>query len=106
MVLARYVLKEHVAPFLFSFCVIMFLLVVDLILQKMDLILGKGISPLIVAELFFLNTAWMVALAIPMAVLVGGMAGPGHRCGGRRGPGNVQRSGPAGIQLSGPYADG
>ena len=70
MVLGRYVLKEHVSPFLFSFCVIMFLLVVDLILQKMDLILGKGISPLIVLELFFLNTAWMVALAIPMAVLV------------------------------------
>jgi lipopolysaccharide export system permease protein len=71
MVLARYVLKEHVSPFLFSFSVIMFLLVVDLILQKMDLILGKGIPPLVVAELFFLNTAWMVALAIPMAVLVG-----------------------------------
>jgi len=71
VVLARYVLREHVSPFLSSFSVIMFLLVVDLILQKFDLILGKGISSLVVGELFLLNTAWMVALAVPMAVLVG-----------------------------------
>ena len=70
MVLSRYVMKEHVVPFLFGFSVIMFLLVVDLILQKMDLILGKGIAPGVVLELFLLNTAWMIALAVPMAVLV------------------------------------
>lgn len=70
MVLSRYVLKEHVAPFVFAFSVIMFLLVVDLILQKMDLMLGKGIEPGVVLELFLLNTAWMIALAVPMAVLV------------------------------------
>lgn len=71
MVLRWYVLREHLAPFLFSFAVIMFLLVVDLILQMIDLILGKGIAIEVVLELFFLNTAWMVALAVPMAVLVG-----------------------------------
>ncbi len=70
MVLSRYVLKEHAAPFVFAFSVIMFLLVVDLILQKMDLMLGKGIAPGVVLELFLLNTAWMIALAVPMAVLV------------------------------------
>ena len=70
MVLSRYVLKEHVVPFAFGFSVIMFLLVIDLILQKMDLILGKGIAPGVVLELFLLNTAWMIALAVPMAVLV------------------------------------
>lgn len=70
MVLSRYVLKEHVVPFVFGFSVIMFLLVVDLILQKMDLMLGKGIAPGVVLELFLLNTAWMIALAVPMAVLV------------------------------------
>ena len=68
--LSRYVLKEHVVPFVFGFSVIMFLLVVDLILQKMDLMLGKGIEPDVVLELFLLNTAWMIALAVPMAVLV------------------------------------
>ena len=71
MVLRFYVLKEHLAPFLFSFAGIMFLLVIDLILQMIDLILGKGVAGEVVLELFFLNTAWMVALAVPMAVLVG-----------------------------------
>ncbi len=70
MVLSKYVLREHVVPFVFGFSVIMFLLVVDLILQKMDLMLGKGIAPGVVLELFLLNTAWMIALAVPMAVLV------------------------------------
>lgn len=70
MRLRRYVLIEHLMPFLFSFSVIIFLLVIDLVLQMLDRILGKGVPVGVVLELFFLNTAWMIALAIPMAVLV------------------------------------
>lgn len=70
MVLSRYVLREHIAPFLFAFVVIIFLLVVDMILITLDRILGKGIPVGVVLELFFLNLAWMIALAAPMAVLV------------------------------------
>ena len=69
MLLKRYVLLEHLAPFFYSFAVIMFLLIVDLILQMLDLILGKGVELAVVLELFLLNTAWMVALAVPMSVL-------------------------------------
>ena len=43
MVLSRYVLKEHVTPFVFGFAVIIFLLIVDLILETLDKVLGKGI---------------------------------------------------------------
>lgn len=70
MLLQRYVLREHLFPFLFSFAVIMFLLIVDLILHTMDLVLKVADQRLVIVELFFLNTAWMVALAVPMAVLV------------------------------------
>lgn len=70
MVLSRYVLREHITPFVFGFAVIVFLLIVDLILDTLDKVLGKGIPVPIVLELFFLNLAWMVALAVPMAVLV------------------------------------
>lgn len=70
MRLRRYVLSELMMPFLFSFSVIIFLLVIDLILQMLDRILGKGVPIGVVFELFFLNTAWMIALAVPMAVLV------------------------------------
>ena len=70
MRLRRYVLSELMMPFLFGFSVIIFLLVIDLILQMLDRILGKGVPISVVFELFFLNTAWMIALAVPMAVLV------------------------------------
>jgi lipopolysaccharide export system permease protein len=70
VILSTYVLREHTVPFLFSFVVIIFLLVLDLLLQMMDMILGKGVPVLAILELFALNTAWMVALAAPMAVLV------------------------------------
>lgn len=70
MVLSRYVLREHVAPFLFSFAVILFLLMIDMILVTLDRILGKGIPAFVVLELFALQLAWMVALAVPMSVLV------------------------------------
>ena len=70
MRLRRYVLSELMMPFLFGFSVIIFLLIIDLILQMLDRILGKGVPISVVFELFFLNTAWMIALAVPMAVLV------------------------------------
>jgi len=43
MRLRRYVLSELMMPFLFGFSVIIFLLVIDLILQMLDRILGKGV---------------------------------------------------------------
>lgn len=69
-ILTRYVLKAHIGPFFFGLAVITFVLILDFIIDIFDLILGKGLSPLIVLEVFFLNLAWMLALSIPMAVLV------------------------------------
>jgi len=66
----RSVVKEHVAPFIFAFVIIFFILVLDLLIDIMDAILGKGLEATTVVELFVLNFAWMVALAVPMAVLV------------------------------------
>ena len=66
----RYIVKQHVGPFLFAFAVIFFILVLDLLLDMMDAILGKGLPVLTVVELFVLNFAWMVAIAVPMALLV------------------------------------
>ena len=73
MVLGTYVVKEHLLPILFAFSVIMFLLVLDTILQAADLMLGRGVSLRVAGELFFLHTAWQVALAAPMSILVGSL---------------------------------
>ncbi|MXZ75325.1 MAG: YjgP/YjgQ family permease [Gemmatimonadetes bacterium] len=68
--LYRYVFKAHVGPFLFSFVITTFILVMDIIFQIADLIIGKNLDLFIVLEVFFLNLAWIVAVSIPMSVLV------------------------------------
>lgn len=81
MILRLYLIKEQIAPFLFSFSVIMFLLVLDTILQQVDMILGRGVSWEVATELFFLHTAWQVALAVPMSVLAGSLMAFGRLSG-------------------------
>ena len=69
-ILTRYILSAHIGPFFFGLAVITFVLVLDFIIDIFDLILGKGLSALVVLQVFGLNLAWMLALSIPMAVLV------------------------------------
>lgn len=71
MILSRHILREHVAPFLYALFVITALFLVDFVVQMMDSILSKGLDWHVVLELFLLNTAWMLALSVPMSVLVG-----------------------------------
>lgn len=70
MILAKYILKEHVAPFLYSLFVITFLFLVDFLIRILSSILSKGLEWHVVVEIVILNLAWMLALSIPMAVLV------------------------------------
>ena len=70
-ILSRYVLKEHLGPFLFALFIVIFVLIIDYIPQMLELIIGKDISIWTVIKLLVLNLAWMMALAVPMAVLVG-----------------------------------
>ncbi len=69
-ILQRYVLKEHIGPFIFSFLVITFLLVIDYVPRIIDQVLDKGLGLGVVLELVGLNLAWMLALSVPMSVLV------------------------------------
>jgi lipopolysaccharide export system permease protein len=69
-ILNRYILAEHIPPFLFSVFIITFILVLETIPKVVELVIDKNISVIIVLELIFLNLAWMTALSVPMAVLV------------------------------------
>lgn len=79
--LSLYVLGRHVGPFFFAILVITFLFIMDLLIDYIDLFLGKGISLGVVTEVFLLSLGWMVALTVPMSVLVatvmafGGLSG-------------------------------
>lgn len=68
--LARYTVREHIGPFIFSLSVIMFVFVTKFVVQYIGRIFGKGLSVLTILEFVYLNLAWMFALAVPMAVLV------------------------------------
>ena len=69
MILVRYILREHLAPFLAALSVITFLFVIDFLVTLLDSVMNKGLPIGIVLEIFALNLAWMLALAVPMAVL-------------------------------------
>ncbi|HDL17514.1 MAG TPA: YjgP/YjgQ family permease [Bacteroidetes bacterium] len=70
MILTRYILKEHVAPFLFSLVVIIFIFLLNIVFRDLGRILSRGIGILTIFEFLFLNLAWIIALAVPMGVLI------------------------------------
>ncbi len=69
-IIDRYILKAHIGPFLFAFVTILFVLILQFFATFADRFMGKGISFTDIFELIVLQSAWMVGLAAPMAVLV------------------------------------
>jgi lipopolysaccharide export system permease protein len=69
-ILERYVLKEHISPFFMGFGVVTFILTLDMLYDYMDLLIGKGVAPAKVLQLFLLGLGWMIALSVPCGVLV------------------------------------
>lgn len=69
-ILKRYILKEHLSPFLISLMVVTFVLLIDRIIDLLNLIIEKKLPWQTIAELFGLSLPYMLALSIPMAVLV------------------------------------
>jgi lipopolysaccharide export system permease protein len=78
MTFFRYIVREFIPPFIFSLSLIIFLFVMNLLFQMLGRIAGKGLPLNTILEFFFLNLAWMVALAVPMAVLVGTLTAYGR----------------------------
>ena len=68
--LARYVLREHLGPFLFAFVIITFILIIDFVPSLVDMVVGKSLSATIILKVFFYQIGWMLALSVPMSVLV------------------------------------
>jgi lipopolysaccharide export system permease protein len=66
----RYVIREHIAPFFFAFSTIMFVLILKLMLDLMDMVISKDVNIFVMAKLLWYNLAWMIALVVPMSVLV------------------------------------
>ena len=66
----RDLVLKHIGPFLFCFFSIMFILLMQFLILHVDKLIGKGLPAGIVIELIMTNLAYMVVMAVPMAVLV------------------------------------
>jgi lipopolysaccharide export system permease protein len=69
-ILSKYIVKEHLLPFIMALFVLLFVLLANFLLKSIDKFLGKGLDMLLLGEFMLLNLAWILALAVPMAVLV------------------------------------
>jgi lipopolysaccharide export system permease protein len=69
-ILSKYIVKEHISPFIMALFVLLFVLLANFLLKSIDKFLGKGLDMFLLGEFIFLNLAWILALAVPMAVLV------------------------------------
>jgi len=69
-IIDRYILKSHLGPFLFAFITIVFVLILQFFATFADRFIGRGIEFSTIVELIVLQSAWMVGLAAPMAVLI------------------------------------
>ena len=69
-ILNRYVLREHVGPFLFAVTALTSLMLLQYIARRFGDLVGKGIGWEVILEFFLLSIPFTVAMTLPMAVLV------------------------------------
>jgi lipopolysaccharide export system permease protein len=68
--LKRYVLREHVGPFIFAVSALTSLMLLQYIARRFGDLVGKGIGWRVILEFFMLSVPFTVAMTLPMAVLV------------------------------------
>ncbi len=73
-IINRYVLKEHVGPFVFALSALTSLLLLQYIARRFGDLVGKGLSWQIIVEFFVLSLPFTMAMTLPMAVLVAVLA--------------------------------
>jgi len=68
--LSRYLLREHVPPFVFALAALTGLMLLNQVAQKFGQLVGKGLTWGVIGEFFALSVPFIVAMTLPMAVLV------------------------------------
>ncbi len=67
------VLRAYIGPFMVTFVLSMFLFLMQFLWKYIDELVGKGIEPLILAQLIFYSLADLVPMALPLTVMVAGL---------------------------------
>jgi len=69
-IIHKYVLKEHVGPFVFSIAALTSLMILQVVARKFGDLVGKGLAWQVIAEFFVLSVPYTLAMTLPMGVLV------------------------------------
>ena len=69
-ILSRYLVRQHLAPLGFALSALTALMLLNQIAKQLSNLIGKGLPPSIIVEVFVLSVPFIVAMTLPMAVLV------------------------------------
>lgn len=69
MILWRYILRAHTAPFLVGTFTIMMLFLLQYLIRFINDLVSKGIGAWLITQFVALNLSWILVLAIPIGVL-------------------------------------
>ena len=72
-IINRYIFKELIPPFLLSLIVLIFVLLTQFMIRHLDRFLGKGLSFATIFKFIFYQSANILSLAAPMAILIATM---------------------------------
>lgn len=70
MIVVKYILRNHLIPFVFSTFTLIAVFLLQYLVKMADSIIGKGLSAWVIIQLIIYSLAWMLVLIIPMSVLV------------------------------------
>lgn len=68
--LSWYIVRAHIGPFLFGTLTVIFIFLLQFLVNYLDRFVGKGLGFWVITQIVILNLAAMVTLAIPLGVLV------------------------------------
>src|SRR5574341_1408566 len=69
-ILARYLLRQHIAPLVFALSALTALMLLNQVAKQLGNLVGKGLPWGVIVEVFVLSIPFIIAMTLPMAVLV------------------------------------
>lgn len=77
-ILDRYILKSFLVPFIATFLIVLFVLVMQALWQAFENIAGKGISVIFILKFLYYTTLMLIPQALPVGVLLSSIMALGN----------------------------
>ena len=77
-ILDKYILKSFLRPFIATFLIVLFVLVMQTLWQTFENIAGKGISIIFILKFLYYSTLMIIPQALPIGVLLSSIMALGN----------------------------